>query len=182
VKKRLPFAAVGLSVFVVTAVALWSVDFVALSPIRRGGTAVDDLRSQLANLHARRQQVEADLNLLRDASRQLSGFDFFHEPASPAGTASAVQEEVRRLVAEIGGVLLSSQATTEGLNEGATRIRISVRARIDEDGLLELLQQIDEARPRIIVSGLELQPTAANDSMPPIELAGVLVAFHYDAR
>lgn len=174
-------AAIAMAAAGVVAATLWSVETLALGPIRSADRAIGDLHARLTDLRTRTEAAMFDLARIEAEGSAASQPRLFIENASAAVSSATVQEQLRSMIASAGGVLLSSLASVEDIEDGMARIRVILRARLSEDGILGLLEQFERTSPRIAVAGLEIRPTSVDDGQPPLELAGVLVAFHLDA-
>jgi hypothetical protein len=139
------------------------------------------LREELSGVRQRRLAVERELAALRQAASHVPKVGAYAS-ADTATTAALVQERFRTLTDEVGGTLLSSQAAGEqAISDGLTRLQVMVRVRLSEEGLFRLLAGLDAAQPPLMLAAFEVSLGPALADQPPLDFAGVVVAFHADA-
>jgi hypothetical protein len=157
------------------------VDVLVLAPLRSNEALLASLGEELNAVNLRRDAVERELAVARAGAAGDVDALLFASPAGPA-TAARLQELARDLVAEVGGVLVSSQAGNDDpVADGIVRVQVLVRARLTEEALIRLFAAVEASSPPMTFKAFEVAPNGGPVDQPPLDFTGVLTAFHSDA-
>ena len=110
---------------------------------------------------------------------------FYFEAPTPALAGAELQRKVQDIVTAAKGRLISTQLLPEEKEEQPARVRLRVQIQGATDTLLEVLYQLDEARPFLFVEQLSVRSSARPElpaqairgqpvRRPPINEAGEL--------
>lgn len=117
-------------------------------------------RDQLARL----QRLGATLPALRaelDSVRANEDFKAFYFSASTSALAgAALQTRVQEIVNQAEGRLVSTQILPEARGEEPARVRVRAQIQGSTETLLEVLCQIEQARPFIFIEQLSIRSSA----------------------
>jgi hypothetical protein len=159
----------------------WLVDTLLLEPARSQQAQLLSLREELGAVVQRRAGTERELSVVRSSAVRGADDPTF-TTANSASTTALIQERVRELVAQVGGVVISSQAgAEERIGDALVKLQVLVRARFTEGALLRFLVDLENVSPPVILTALDVGPGAGPADQPPLDFTGVLTAFHSDA-
>ena len=121
----------------------------------------------------RYQRLVATLPTLRAELAQVSNNEafkaFYFDAATPALAGAGLQQKVQDMVKAVGARLVSTQILPKTPNEQPPTVRVRIQLQGSTDQLLDILYQVEEARPFLFVDQLSVrsmvQPErpAAND-------------------
>jgi len=177
----LPFIAVLSSGAVLLALAWMGVSAAFFDPIRQTGDRVAALNQELSQLSLRDAALAAQLGAA-PATSDAAPTGLVSIAPSAAASSEAFQEAIRNDVAAVHGVSISSQASAQGLPGGTAKIRILLRARFDELGLMKFTRAVESSTPSMIFESFEVHPVSAGQGHGLLEFTGMLAGFHADAR
>lgn len=116
------------------------------------------LVQSLPSLQAELQQVRTD-----DAYKR-----FYFKAPTQALAGAQLQTQVQDIVNAASGRLLSTQILPENKNDDPPRVMVRTQVQGSTETLLEVLYQIEQARPFLFVDRLSVRssarPTSPNDS------------------
>ena len=148
----------------------------------------DDIASGMAQL-GRYRHLIATLPGLRDELERVNSNQefkaFYFDAPTPALAGAELQRKVQDIVTAAKGRLISTQLLPEEKEEQPARVRLRVQIQGATDTLLEVLYQLDEARPFLFVEQLSVRSSARPElpvqatrgqppRRPPINEAGEL--------
>jgi general secretion pathway protein M len=157
-------AAVLLPALVIAAVAIpW------LEQVGRLDAAIAGGAEQLG----RYQRLIATLPQLRtELERVNSNQDFkafYFDAPTPALAGAELQRKVQDIVTAAHGRLISTQLLPEEKPEQPARVRLRVQIQGSTDTLVEILYQLDQARPFLFVEQVSVRSAARPDlPAPPV--------------
>ena len=155
------------------------IDAVMFQPMRDRAQQLAVLRDEFLSVRGRRAAVDHELASLRSRPTRTTAMHAF-ATSDTATTVALIQERLRALTSEVGGILLSSQAGSElAASAGLIRLQVLVRARLSEEGLFRLLAALEAAQPPIVLAAFEVRPGPIDQ--PPLDFTGVVVAYHANA-
>ncbi|HYD31047.1 MAG TPA: type II secretion system protein GspM [Azospirillaceae bacterium] len=115
---------------------------------------------------ARRAEIERALTERED--RQETGGDYL-VGATSALAAADLQRRVAEIAARRGGRIASQLALPEREDDGFKRIATQARLSASAEALRDLLHDIEQGRPRLLVEGLSVR-AAGNDGRLDVTL------------
>jgi general secretion pathway protein M len=127
--------------------------------VERLDTQIATARDQLARYH----QLVATLPTLRaELAREQANDDFkafYFDADTPALAGAQLQREVQEMVRGAGARPISAQVLPVDANETPPRVRVRIQMQGSTDQLLEILYQIEEARPFLFVDQVSIRST-----------------------
>jgi general secretion pathway protein M len=124
---------------------------------------------------ARYRRVIATMPALRAELEKVNNNQdfraFYFEAATPALAGAELQRRVQDIVTAARGRLISTQLLPEEKDEQPARVRLRTQIQGSTETLLEILRQLDEARPFLFVEQLSIRSSARPD-MPEQQLRG----------
>ena len=152
-------AAVLLPALLIAAVAIpW------LEQAGRLDTAIASGAEQLG----RYQRLIATLPGLRAELEQVNSNQdfkaFYFDAPTPALAGATLQRTVQDMVTAARGRLISTQLLPEEKTEQPARVRLRVQIQGSTDTLLEILYQLEEARPFLFVEQVSVRSSARPDA------------------
>ena len=142
--------------------------------------SLDRLSSYRAII-ATRPQVEAEATRLQQSVQSLPGL-IPGENASQA--AAAIQNEIRTIVAGIGGEVRSSQNLPPSTGDGFEKIEVSCDITLPLNRLPDFLYRLETHTPYLFFDQIEIEtpqnlPTAAQGSAQRIDLHGTVRGYRW---
>lgn len=148
----------------------------------------DDLASGMEQLGRYRHLIASLPGLRAELERVNSNQEFkafYFEAPTPALAGAELQRKVQDIVTAAKGRLISTQLLPEEKEEQPARVRLRVQIQGGTETLLEVLYQLDEARPFLFVEQLSVRSSARPElpaqavggqpvRRPPVNEAGEL--------
>ena len=121
---------------------------------------IDTSRDQLQRL----QRMVATLPALRaELAREQANDDFkafYFDAATPALAGAQIQRQVQEMVNGVGARLISAQVLPVNPADQPPRVPLRIQLQGDTDQLLEVLYQIEDARPFLFVDQMSIRSMA----------------------
>lgn len=151
-------AAILLPVLLITALALPWMERVARldGGIADGQDQLQRYRRLIATLPALRAELER-VNNNQDFKA------FYFEAATPALAGAELQRKVQDIVTAAKGRLISTQLLPEEKDEQPARVHLRTQIQGSTETLLEVLHQLDLARPFLFVEQVSIRSSARPD-------------------
>ncbi len=134
-----------------------------LAQVGRLADAIAENEEQLA----RYQRLIATLPGLRAELEQVNDNQdfkaFYFDAPTPALAGAEVQRKVQDLVTSARGRLISTQLLPEEKTEQPPRVRLRVQIQGSTETLLEILHQLEQARPFLFVEQVSVRSSARPD-------------------
>jgi general secretion pathway protein M len=89
---------------------------------------------------------------------------FYYEAETPALAGAQLQREVQDMVREAGARLINAQFLPAGADEQPPRVRIRTQLQGKTDALLDVLFEIERARPFLFVDQMSVRASARRTS------------------
>ena len=83
-------------------------------------------------------------------------------------------------LADLGGVMLSSQIASADLGGGYRKVSLLIRAQLGEEQLMAFLEQTRTVRPIVIVEALDVRTIAAPANALALDVTATLTTFYAD--
>lgn len=93
--------------------------------------------------------------------------DFFFEAKTPALAGAQVQRELKKMVELAGGRVISTQLLPSTEDEQPPKVNVRTQIQGKTDVLLDVLYQIEKARPFLFVEQLSVRAPAQRTSIAP---------------
>jgi general secretion pathway protein M len=122
--------------------------------------AADDQLQRLRRLIATLPGLRAELEQVR-SNREFKAF-YFDAP-TPALAGAELQRQVQDIVTAAKGRLISTQLLPEERSEQPPRVRLRTQIQGSTETLLDILYQIEQARPFLFVEQLSVRSSARPD-------------------
>jgi len=91
---------------------------------------------------------------------------FYFEADTPALAGAQLQTEVQEMVRKAGARPISAQILPAAEDEQPPRVRVRVQLQASTDQLLEVLYQLEEARPFLFVDQVSIRSTTPRARLP----------------
>ena len=125
---------------------------------------IESLTDQTARYHRLLQTLpglQAELEQVR-SNEDVKAFYF--DAKTPALAGAQLQREVQEMVKTSGGRLVSTQILPPPQEELPPRVRVRAQIQGKTDALLDLLYQIEQARPFLFVDQISVRSTSRRTS------------------
>ncbi len=133
------------------------------------GGDIERTRDQLV----RYQRLVATLPGLRAELEQVSQNQdfkaFYFDGATPALAGATLQQKVQDIVKAAGGRLVSTQILPATPNEQPPTVRVRIQLQGSTDQLLEVLYQLEEARPFLFVDQASIRSMVQPERVAPVQ-------------
>jgi general secretion pathway protein M len=143
---------------------------VALPWLERIGHLDDAIADQTAQL-TRMRRLIATLPTLRAELEQVknnqSFKSFYFEAKTPALAGADLQRRVQDIITAAKGRLISTQLLPEEKAEQPARVRLRTQIQGSTETLLDILHQLDQARPFLFVEQLSIRSSARPEAPEP---------------
>ena len=96
---------------------------------------------------------------------------FYFEAATPALAGAELQRKVQDIITAAKGRLISTQLLPEEKDEQPARVRLRTQIQGSTETLLEVLHQLDQARPFLFVEQVSIR-SAARPELPEQQARG----------
>jgi general secretion pathway protein M len=161
---RSPFCILGWLALVLVPVALLTaIATPVLVRMDRLDTAIEDRRGELT----RYRRLIATLPTLKAELDQVKSNEdfkaFYFEAPTPALAGAELQGKVQEIVTAAGGRLISTQLLPEAKDERPRRVSIRAQIQGATDTLMDILYEIEQARPFLFVDQLSVRSSARAD-------------------
>ena len=131
-------------------------------------SALEGSITESAKKLARYQRVIGTLPRLREDLEQEGSREdvkaFYYEAATPAVAGSQMQSDLKRMINEAGAQLRRIQSLKVNAEEQHTKISIRAELRCTTEPLLDLVYDIERARPFLFVDRLSVRSRARSTS------------------
>jgi general secretion pathway protein M len=121
---------------------------------------IESLDERIAHYHRLLQTLpglEAELERVSN-NKELK--DFYFNAKTPALAGAEVQRSVQKMVASAGGQVTSTQVLPSTEDEQPPKVRVRTQVKGTTDVLLDVLYQIEQARPFLFVDQLSVRASA----------------------
>ena len=118
---------------------------------------LDDQTVRYSRLLQTLPGLEAELEQVR-SNKDVE--DFYFDAKTPALAGADLQREVQKMVTSAGGRVSSTQVLPSAKDEQPPKVRVRTQIRGTTDALLDLLYQIEKARPFLFVEQLTVRAPA----------------------
>lgn len=142
---------------------------------------VESYRARMQTLQKREIEITARLESLRLESTSEDSNIAFFAFTDPAETSSRLQTTIRQIVADSGGTLETSQVLPNNQIEAVPKLSLSMRGRIDEIGLLTMLEKFSNHRPILAIDSFDVQVVPGNADHRPLVFSATISGFSHDA-
>ena len=126
-----------------------------------------DLKQQIESLdnqaarYRRLLETLPELQTELEQARSNKGVkDFYFDAKTPALAGAELQREVQKMVKSAGGRVSSTQLLPSREDEQPPRVRVRTQIQGTTDALLDVLYQIDKARPFLFIEQITIRAPA----------------------
>lgn len=118
---------------------------------------IDDQTARYHRLLQTLPGLQAELDQVR-SNEDVK--DFYFDAKTPALAGAQLQGEMQSMVKASGGRLVSTQVLASAEDEQPPKVRVRAQIQGKTDALLEILYQIEKARPFLFVDQMSIRSTA----------------------
>jgi len=158
-RRRRCILAWGLAVLI-PAILLFSVGWPWLQRVSSLEMEISDAQEKLTRY---RRQIATLPGLQAELEQVRSNEDvkaFYYDAATPQLAGAQMQRELQDMVKQAGARLISAQILPTDAEEQPPRVSIRTQIQGETDALLDVLYQIEHARPFLFVDQLSVRATA----------------------
>lgn len=159
-----PFCVLGwLLLILVPSLVIAAVAVPVLVRLERLDTAIEERQGQLFNY----RRVIATLPNLRAELEQVKTNEdfkaFYFDAPTPALAGAELQRKVQDIVTAAAGRLISTQLLPEEKEQHPPRVRIRTQIQGSTDTLMDILYEIEKARPFLFVDQVSVRSSARSE-------------------
>jgi len=121
---------------------------------------IESLDERIAHYHRLLQTLPGLQAELERVSNNKELKDFYFNAKTPALAGAEVQRSVQEMVASAGGQVTSTQVLPSPEDEQPPKVRVRTQITGTTDVLLDVLYQIEQARPFLFVDQLSVRASA----------------------
>jgi general secretion pathway protein M len=121
---------------------------------------IESLDERIAHYHRLLQTLPGLETELERVSNNKELKDFYFNAKTPALAGAEVQRSVQKMVASAGGQVTSTQVLPSTEDEQPPKVRVRTQIKGTTDVLLDVLYQIEQARPFLFVDQLSVRASA----------------------
>lgn len=121
---------------------------------------IESLDDQAASYRRLLQTLPELQTELEQARSNKDAKDFYFDAKTPALAGAELQREVQKMVKSAGGRVSSTQLLPAREDEQPPRVRVRTQIQGTTDALLDVLYQIDKARPFLFIEQITIRAPA----------------------
>lgn len=119
--------------------------------------SLDDQTARYQRLLQTLPGLQAELDQAR-SNEDVKGFYF--DAKTPALAGAQLQREVQEMVRSSGGRIVSTQLLPSAADEQPPKVRVRAQIQGETEALLDVLYQLEQARPFLFVDQMSVRSTA----------------------